>query len=94
MTEADGKFRQLPDDAVDPARGVVLELAPGDVGLFSGFTPHRSASNASTHWRRLLYLSYNRLSDGGQRREAHYAEFRGWLQTQYAAYGKKATYFR
>jgi len=84
----------LPDDAVDPARGVMLDLAPGDVALFSGFTPHRSASNASTHWRRLLHLSFNRLSAGGERREAHYAEFRGWLQTQYAAYGKAENYFR
>ena len=94
MAQADGTFHQLPDDAVDPALGVMLDLAPGDVALFSGFTPHRSASNASTHWRRLLYLSFNRLSDGGERREAHYAEFRGWLQTQYAAYGKAENYFR
>lgn len=94
MSEVDGKYHQLPDDAVDPDRGVMLDLAPGDVALFSGFTPHRSASNASTHSRRLLYLSYNRLSDGGERREAHYEEFRGWLQTQYAAYGKSETFFR
>ena len=94
LSEADGKYHQLPDDVVDPARGVVLDLAPGDVAIFSGFTPHRSASNASTHWRRLLYLSYNRLSDGGEGREAHYDEFRGWLQKQYAAYGKTETFFR
>jgi ectoine hydroxylase-related dioxygenase (phytanoyl-CoA dioxygenase family) len=94
MSHADGKYHQLPDDTVDPARGVVLDLAPGDVAIFSGFTPHRSASNASMHWRRLLYLSYNRLSDGGERRDAHYDEFRGWLQTQYAAHGKTATFFR
>jgi len=34
MTEADGTFHHLPDDAVDPARGVMLDLAPGDVALF------------------------------------------------------------
>lgn len=94
LSEADGKYRQLPDDAVDPSRGVVLDLAPGDVAIFSGYTPHRSASNASKHWRRLLYLSYNRLSDGGERRDAHYEEFRGWLQSQYAAHGRTETYFR
>jgi ectoine hydroxylase-related dioxygenase (phytanoyl-CoA dioxygenase family) len=94
MSVTDGKYHQLPDDAVDPERGVVLDLAPGDVALFSGFTPHRSASNASTHWRRLLYLSFNRLSDGGERREAHYAEFREWLRAQYAAHGRTGTWFR
>jgi ectoine hydroxylase-related dioxygenase (phytanoyl-CoA dioxygenase family) len=94
LSEADGKYHQLPDDAVDPARGVVLELAPGDVAIFSGYTPHRSASNASRHPRRLLYLSYNRQGDGGERRDAHYDEFRAWLQGQYAAYGRAGTFFR
>lgn len=94
LTAKDGNYHQLPDDAVDPAAGVVLDLEPGDVAIFSGYTPHRSASNASNHWRRLLYLSYNRLSDGGERREAHYAEFRPWLQARYAEYGKTATFYR
>ena len=94
LTPADGKYRHLPEDAVDPARGVVLALQPGDVALFSGYTPHRSAANASTRWRRLLYLSFNRSSDGGDRRDAHYAEFRTWLGEQYAAYGKSETFFR
>jgi ectoine hydroxylase-related dioxygenase (phytanoyl-CoA dioxygenase family) len=94
LTARDGNYHQLPDESVDPATGVVLELAPGDVVVFSGYTPHRSAANRSPHWRRLLYLSYNALSDGGEQREQHYAEFRTWLQDRYAEYGKTATYFR
>jgi len=39
-------------------------------------------------------LSYNALSDGGEQREQHYAEFRDWLQDRYAEYGKTATFFR
>jgi hypothetical protein len=42
LSPADGKYHQLADDAVDSGAGVVLELAPGDVALFSGYTPHRS----------------------------------------------------
>jgi hypothetical protein len=72
----------------------VLELAPGDVAIFSGYTPHRSDANRSTEWRRLLYLSYNALSDGGDQRDQHYAEFHGWLQDRYAEYGRTTTFFR
>jgi ectoine hydroxylase-related dioxygenase (phytanoyl-CoA dioxygenase family) len=94
LTPQDGMYHRLDDDAVDLTRGVVLDLAPGDVALFSGFTPHRSAPNRSGHWRRLLYLSYNALSDGGEQRDRHYAEFRTWLQDRYAEYGKTGTFFR
>lgn len=81
-------------EQVDLTHGVMLDLAPGDVALFSGFTPHRSAPNHANDWRRLLYLSYNADSDGGERREAHYAEFRTWPQDRYAEYGNVNTFFR
>jgi 2-aminoethylphosphonate dioxygenase len=94
LSARDGNYHQLPDAAVDLSTGVILALAPGDVAIFSGYTPHRSAANRSSQWRRLLYLSYNAFSDGGEQRTAHYAEFRAWLQDRYAEYGKTDTYFR
>src|SRR5688572_18166271 len=94
LTPRDGMYHKLADDAVDPARGVLMELAPGDIAIFGGYTPHRSGPNQSPHWRRLLYLSYNALSDGGEQRERHYAEFRRWLQDRYAEYGRTSTFFR
>jgi hypothetical protein len=94
LSPLDGKYHQLPDDAVDFSTGVVLELAPGDIAIFSGFTPHRSGPNRSDQSRRLLYLSYNAASDGGDQRDAHYAEFHQWLQARYAEYGKTGTFFR
>ncbi len=75
-------------------KGVVLDLAPGDVAIFSGFTPHRSGPNRSSQSRRLLYLSYNAVSDGGDQRDRHYEEFRTWLQDRYAEYGRTSTFFR
>ena len=72
---------------------VALELRPGDVAIFGCFMPHRSDPNTSSRWRRLLYLSYNADSDGGDRREAHYREFLGWLRKKYAEYGKTNVYF-
>jgi ectoine hydroxylase-related dioxygenase (phytanoyl-CoA dioxygenase family) len=94
LSARDGNYHQLPDAAVDVSTGIVLELAPGDVAIFSGYTPHRSAPNRSAQWRRLLYLSYNAFSEGGEQRIQHYAEFHRWLQDRYAEYGKTATYFR
>src|SRR5262249_40610016 len=44
-------------------------------------------------WRRQLYLSYNKLSDGGPQREAHYQEFHRWLRRRYAEHGKNDVYF-
>ena len=34
------------------------------------------------------------LSDGGEQRDRHYAEFRTWLQERYAEHGKASTFFR
>jgi ectoine hydroxylase-related dioxygenase (phytanoyl-CoA dioxygenase family) len=94
LSPRDGMYHQLSEDAVDLSTGVVLDLAPGDIAIFSGYTPHRSRANHSTQWRRLLYLSYNALSEGGQQRDRHYAEFHAWLGDRYAEYGKTLTFFR
>jgi ectoine hydroxylase-related dioxygenase (phytanoyl-CoA dioxygenase family) len=72
----------------------MLKLQPGDVSLFGCYTPHRSAPNRSKKFRRLLYLSYSALSDGGEQRESHYAEFHEWLKDRYAEHGKTNTFFR
>ncbi len=40
---------------------------PGDVVYFDSFIPHRSAPNLSEAPRRVLYVTYNALSEGDQR---------------------------
>jgi ectoine hydroxylase-related dioxygenase (phytanoyl-CoA dioxygenase family) len=94
LSPEDGNYHELSTDLIDEARGVNLELDPGDIAIFGGFTPHRSAPNRSERWRRQLYLSYNKLSDGGRQRERHYEEFHRWLRVKYAEYGKTNLYFR
>ena len=94
MTPLDGMYHELTAEQVDLSKGVVLELEPGDVAIFSGFTPHRSAPNRSSEWRRLAYLSYNAMSDGGEQRDKHYSEFKEWLMERYAEYGKTNVFFR
>jgi 2-aminoethylphosphonate dioxygenase len=94
LTPEDGEYHPLPEGLVDESRGVPLVLEPGDVAVFGGFTPHRSAANRSDTWRRQLYLSYNASSDGGDQREAHYADFRRYLERRSAEFNISETYFR
>ncbi len=93
LSPKDDHYHELPANAVDEARCVPLQLRPGDVAVFGGFTPHRSAPNRSDRWRRQLYLSYNKRSDGGDQRAKHYDEFHRWLRVKYAEYGKTDVYF-
>jgi hypothetical protein len=84
----------LPEDAVDPTRRVRLVMAPGDVAIFHGLTPHRSDPNRSQQPRRAFYVSYNARSDGGDQREAHYREFQGRMREHLASQGSNGAYFR
>ena len=47
--------------------------APGDVLFFDSFAPHSSEPNRTDTRRRILYLTYNRASDG-DRRARYYAD--------------------
>lgn len=93
LSPMDGEYHQLPDSAVEGTPGVRLCLNPGDIAVFDGMAPHRSAANQSAAWRRQLYLSYNAKSDGGEQRDAHYDEFHIWLKRKYAEFGKHETYY-
>ena len=52
-----------------------IPTAPGDVILFDSFVPHASKENFTDAPRRVLYLTYNRASEGDHRlryyREKH-----------------------
>jgi 2-aminoethylphosphonate dioxygenase len=93
MTPADGKFYPTPRERVANERRVALEMSPGDIAIFDGFTPHESSPNRSDSARRQLYLSYNAHRDGGEQRDAHYAEFHRWLKEKYAGPMERPWYF-
>src|SRR5262249_13648828 len=59
LSPRDGDYHPLAVDRVDEARRVLLEMQPGDLALFGGYMPHRSAPNYSRTTRRQLYLSYS-----------------------------------
>jgi hypothetical protein len=84
----------LPDDKVCNSRRTPLVLDPGDIAIFHGLTPHRSAPNRSQQMRRVLYLSYNADADGGDQREAHYAEFHQRMRVHRQLATNDPVYFR
>jgi ectoine hydroxylase-related dioxygenase (phytanoyl-CoA dioxygenase family) len=94
LSQEDGQYHELPPEMIDEARCVNLDLDPGDVAIFGGFTPHRSAPNRSARWRRQLFLSYNKLSDGGPQRDKHYQEFHRWIRARHPEADSKKLYFR
>lgn len=94
MSPEDGRYHALTRDKVGKSKGVMLNLAPGDAAIFSGFTPHRSAPNSSKQWRRLVYLSYNAFSDGGDQRESIYARYKVRLMETLPEYGRTNLFFR
>ncbi|MGH7197428.1 MAG: phytanoyl-CoA dioxygenase family protein [Candidatus Omnitrophota bacterium] len=44
-------------------------MEPGDVAFFDCFVPHQSEANLTDTQRRNVYLTYNRLSEGDQRKK-------------------------
>jgi hypothetical protein len=52
-----------------------VPTGPGDVVFFDSFVPHASGANLSSNQRRVLYVTYNRASDGDHR-VSYYAEKR------------------
>jgi hypothetical protein len=63
-----------PEDMIDFAL-VPVPTLPGDVLFFDSYVPHASKPNLSGGRRRILYLTYNRASDGDHRAR-YYADKR------------------
>ena len=60
------KWIPLEEDALNYV-GVPTE--PGDAVFFDSYAPHRSGPNITDSARRVLYVTYNRQSEGDKRRQ-------------------------
>lgn len=65
-------WKPLPEDSLDYIK---CETQPGDAVFFDSFIPHRSGPNLTDKPRRVLYVTYNRLSEGDHRHQ-YYADKR------------------
>jgi len=57
----------LGDAALADLEFVPYPMQPGDALFFDSYLPHRSAPNSTREHRRVLYVTYNRASEGDQR---------------------------
>ncbi|MDQ2695764.1 MAG: phytanoyl-CoA dioxygenase family protein [Pseudomonadota bacterium] len=60
-------WRPLEGKDLDGMAFVACPTRPGDVVFFDSFAPHRSGPNLTGRPRRVLYVTYNRRSEGDQR---------------------------
>ena len=60
-------WRPLQPEELVEVDFVSCPSKPGDVVFFDSFIPHQSAPNATASPRRVLYVTYNRASDGDHR---------------------------
>jgi ectoine hydroxylase-related dioxygenase (phytanoyl-CoA dioxygenase family) len=93
LSPKDGQhhYVELGDLPTDP---VPLLMEPGDVAVFTCFTPHRSAPNTGKETRRGYFISYNARSDGGQQHTKHYREFHDWLRAKAPEDKRRFMYFK
>jgi hypothetical protein len=69
------EWRPLSADEMAAFNLIPIPTEPGDVLFFDSYVPHASEPNLTPQARRILYLTYNRLSDGDHR-ERYFAEKR------------------
>ena len=62
-------WKELPKEIENKLDWKPIITKPGDVVFFNDFMPHRSAVNNSNKSRRLIFLSYNKLSEGDHREQ-------------------------
>jgi len=65
----------LTDDDTQHVDYVPVHCKPGDAVFFDSYAPHRSKPNRTDKARRVLYITYNRKSEGDSRAQ-YYADKR------------------
>jgi ectoine hydroxylase-related dioxygenase (phytanoyl-CoA dioxygenase family) len=69
------EWKPLSEDDLRGVDFIPYPTGPGDAVFFDSYVPHRSGPNHSDEPRRVLYVTYNRLSDGDHRAR-YYADKR------------------
>lgn len=69
------EWEPLNDNNMEGMKFEPVMLEPGDMVFFDSFVPHGSGPNMTDHPRRVLYITYNKLSEGDHRKQ-YYADKR------------------
>lgn len=68
-------WRPLDEEQLEGLHFQPIPTEPGDVVFFDSYVPHRSDANLTESARRMLYITYNRASEGDHR-ERYFADKR------------------
>ena len=71
-------WKPLSDNEMKNMKFVPIETKPGDAVFFDCYTPHKSESNLTNKSRRILYLTYNKLSDGNYRTKYYEDKYKNY----------------
>lgn len=71
--EKDGSIQK---DIANQFKWTPIECRQGDVILFDSYLPHYSEPNHSLHQRRALFITFNKLAEGGSKRAEYYQDKR------------------
>ena len=69
------EWEPLNDENMKEMKFESVMLEPGDMVFFDSFAPHGSGPNMTDQPRRVLYITYNKLSEGDHRKQ-YYADKR------------------
>ena len=71
-------WKPLSDKDMKNMKFIPIETKPGDAIFFDCYSPHRSKPNLTKKPRRILYLTYNKLSDGDQRKKYYDDKYKNY----------------
>ena len=71
-------WEPLSDKEMENMKFIRITTKPGDAIFFDCYTPHRSESNLTSKPRRILYLTYNKLSDGDHRKKYYLDKYKNY----------------
>ena len=71
-------WKPLSDNDMKNMKFSPIETKPGDVVFFDCYTPHKSESNLTNKPRRILYLTYNKLTDGDYREKYYEDKYKNY----------------
>ena len=71
-------WKPLSDIDMKDMKFIPIETKPGDVVFFDCYAPHKSKENLTSKSRRILYLTYNKLSDGDHREKYYNDKYKNY----------------
>ena len=71
-------WEPLSDKEMKNMKFIRITTKPGDAVFFDCYTPHRSEPNLTNKSRRILYLTYNKLSDGDHRKKYYLDKYKNY----------------